>query len=173
MPNTPLTSTSTIDLIQECIDEGGDVHPKKFWSKIAHAVLGYEPSSEQFCDFWQAVAFYNYIQESVGFRAKGNRPTSVQWKAATTPFDEVLADLKPDCILVLGETLWRYLSQAGRNGSCLTLGNQSRCTWLYSTGSDTTALASQIKHPSARSKWDPMEWHPWISALMEGSKHRY
>jgi len=56
-------------------------------------------------DFWEEVAFYNYVQELAGCRAR-QRPTDEMWACSHAAFGLVLRKLQPDRILVLGKTTW-------------------------------------------------------------------
>lgn len=58
-------------------------------------------------DFWQTVAFYNYLRENT--QSSTQRPTIKQFKAALPAFNEVICQTKPDVVLVLGVKLWMAL----------------------------------------------------------------
>ncbi len=55
-------------------------------------------------EFWNRVAFYNFIQTSVGTEPR-MRPTEQMWRNSEIPFNSVLSDLQPDIIVVLGREL--------------------------------------------------------------------
>ena len=59
-------------------------------------------------EFWDKVAFYNYVQEIVGRKAR-IRPTRDMWKRSEQSFFKVLQDLKPDLVVVLGKQLGKKL----------------------------------------------------------------
>lgn len=59
---------------------------------------------------WQHVAFYNYIQAFVGDAGR-IRPTRTMWKNAEPAFKEVVAELRPDVIIVLGYGIWKHLPE--------------------------------------------------------------
>jgi len=61
-------------------------------------------------DFWHSVAFYNFVQEFVGKKAR-QRPSDQHWIEAYSPFHEILERLMPDICIVLGKELWRHLPQ--------------------------------------------------------------
>ncbi|WP_223669710.1 hypothetical protein [Kangiella shandongensis] len=61
-------------------------------------------SSDDKKHFWDKVAFYNFCQEIVAEKARKS-PSPQIWKLSTEPFYEVLNELKPDLILVLGKRL--------------------------------------------------------------------
>lgn len=60
-------------------------------------------------DIWDSIAFYNFVQ---GFAAKKarERPSAAMWEAGRAPFARVLAELKPQRVLVTGVELWNALS---------------------------------------------------------------
>ena len=57
--------------------------------------------------FWQSVAFYNFIQEIVGKEAR-IRPTEQMWQNAQEPLKNVLTNLSPEIVVVLGKALRGY-----------------------------------------------------------------
>jgi hypothetical protein len=59
-------------------------------------------------EFWESVAFYNYVQEFVGDKSR-IRPTKEMWQSAKKPFCEILEELKPQLIVVLGKELNKNL----------------------------------------------------------------
>ena len=111
-------------------------------------------------EFWNQVGFYNYVQSFLS--AARVRPTKADWfsKDSAIAFQEVLDDLSPDRILVLGKGLWsalpsnqsevippvgeRRFSLEGRFGS----GVDDLAYW-YSSRSGKPALAMPIVHPSS------------------------
>lgn len=66
--------------------------------------------------FWNDVAFYNYVQVSVGDSARV-RPTAEMFGAAERPFWRTLRELKPTHMLVLGAELWESLPSEGYPGA--------------------------------------------------------
>jgi hypothetical protein len=58
------------------------------------------------CDFFREVAYANYIQESIGPTSK-HQPKAAHWLRAREPFRELLNDLKPGKVLILGCFVWR------------------------------------------------------------------
>ncbi len=104
---TPACITSTQEIVQQlAIDERN-----RFFTKIAKLVLGIQAgqwlSPEARSDFWKRVAFYNYVQWWL--RAPRYRPSEQLWNASREPFLEVLSELRPHILLVLGNELARWL----------------------------------------------------------------
>jgi hypothetical protein len=100
--------------------------------------------------FWHSVAFYNYIQEFVGSRAR-ERPTEEMWNDAEKPFFMILTKLKPDFILVLGKSLWDGMPNKNSSDD-----SGSSCKYIVN---GHPAIALRINHPSSfgfrYSKWKP------------------
>lgn len=59
-------------------------------------------------DFWNKVAFYNYIQDFVGVKSL-DRPLKDQWQDAQQPLLNVLERLQPQLVLVTGQELKDHL----------------------------------------------------------------
>ena len=70
---------------------------------------GWLPDAER-AEFWERVAFYNYVQSFPGPRARF-RPTPEMWAAAQEPFLRTLAEVGPQVLLVLGRELRRNLPE--------------------------------------------------------------
>lgn len=58
-------------------------------------------------DFWQTVAFYNFVRDSLP--ASTARPTPMQFKQSLAAFNEVICEVRPHVVLVLGLGLWDAL----------------------------------------------------------------
>lgn len=140
-----LTPTLTIGCIEEQIQ--GD-YTKQFWTNIVVAFLGKRPTLEEKRSFWQSVAFYNYIQESVGFGARV-RPNTERWRNAKKPFSEILAKLKPQFLVVMGKQVWYGLPDFdGYYGPSIE-GAPTPKTWIYPLSETETCLTFPLRHPSA------------------------
>jgi len=72
--NIPLAENLTIECVQEQLS---GTATQAFWTKIAVAFLKRDPSLRDKREFWQAVAFDNYVQSNVGLGARV-RPT--EWE---------------------------------------------------------------------------------------------
>ena len=79
-----------------------------FFKKVAVSVLNldsaYELSDVDRKEFWEHVAFYNYVQTIVG-EGPRERPLEDMWEESKPLFYGVLDNLKPDLIIVLGKEL--------------------------------------------------------------------
>jgi len=122
-----------------------------FFTKIASLCIGKPPiDAMERLNFWESVAFYNYIQEFVG-EAPRTRPTAQMWFRSWTPFKAVLNTLKPQLILVLGRQNWYNMPQLGGTAGepLVGLGNPYADTWLYPTDPGEHAVAFHVSHPSS------------------------
>ncbi|HTV32040.1 MAG TPA: hypothetical protein VME69_02920 [Methylocella sp.] len=98
------------EITRECVleilnGEGG----APYWSRVLNRVGGDEYRSRR-SDFWNQVAFYNFIQSQLNGGA-GTRPTLTQIKEAGSAFEEVVKYLKPERIIVTGRTVGRYFKK--------------------------------------------------------------
>jgi hypothetical protein len=75
----------------------------RFYTKVYHSIS--DVALEDTQTFWNAVAFYNYVQEAVGTGPR-QRPTPDMWAKSKLTLLLVLEKLSPDRVLVLGSGLW-------------------------------------------------------------------
>lgn len=123
---------------------------------VAARLLGADANSRATrMEFWNQVAFYNYVQGIVGNSAR-QRPTEAQWSSARAPFTDVLDELKPEVVVVLGRELWNHLPQGER----LALGRidgralEGR-SWATPKGHST--VLGMTNHPS----WPGFSYKKW------------
>jgi hypothetical protein len=129
----------------------------RYWTLIAHTLCG-QPTTRRDCNrTWHHVAFYNYIQEFSGGRAR-IRPKRHMWEAARSPFLAVLEELKPEAVLVVGKLLWENLP----NRVAVTDGVMSQQGILERAGAKVPA--AYIKHPASRG-FSSMAWHSVVRLL--------
>jgi hypothetical protein len=125
--------------------------------------------------FWGRVAFYNYIQSSL--LAARQRPDPRMWPESLPAFGEVLIQLDPQFVLVLGQRLWQqlpgpemraiFLRDTNVNAGC-----DERSACLYRTGRGMgRALLFAINHPSSFG-WTLEKWRPWIKPAMNQARKR-
>ena len=89
-------------------DKAGNQKKRPFFTKILRLVTLKQVASteESREEFWNKVAFYNYIQE---FVPKRRPPTKEMWANACPHFIETIKELEPDVIVVLGVRLKKHL----------------------------------------------------------------
>ncbi len=96
----------------ELVQLWGQQKRHRFYSSVQRLVVGGRGwlSDAERRNFWDRVAFYNYVQSLVGERPR-DRPTPEMWLAACEPLLQTLAELKPHALLVLGWTLHQHLPE--------------------------------------------------------------
>jgi hypothetical protein len=97
-----MRSTFTVDVVRWL----GQQHRFRFFTIIQRLVTGTNGwlSNDDRSEFWERVAFYNYIQSFPGTRPRW-RPTPEMWLAARDPFLQTVNELSPQVLLVLGKEL--------------------------------------------------------------------
>jgi hypothetical protein len=124
---------------------------EKFFTTIFATCRGHLPNDKERIEFWNSVAYYNYIQEFVGDSPRQSHPYEL-WPRYEPAFAEVLSRLKPQLVLVIGRLNWGNIPDlTGWEGHKLEDAPEPKYadTWWYSVGGRQTALAFHIKHPSA------------------------
>ena len=118
-----------------------------FWTRTMQVVTGLHHSEVDRSEFWNDIAFYNYVQQPVGDSPRV-RPTFEMFEAAQGAFWETLRELTPTHMLVLGAALWKNLPPEGQVGPDLKTEEGTRETWVYPLG-DHKVLTTWIYHPSS------------------------
>jgi len=104
----------SIQLIEETIN-GNFLHP--FYTKLALSFLSEKNACELTLErkqfFWNAVTYNNFVQTHL----EGTRqaPTAEMWEAGREAFYELLAEIKPNFVLVCGYRLWKQLPKKHQN----------------------------------------------------------
>jgi hypothetical protein len=103
--------TESRSFTSEVVREWGQKKRLRFFTLTQKLVLGLDPgwvSLEERMEFWERVAFYNFVQCFPGPRPR-YRPTEAMWKAAVKPFLATLEELDPHLLLVLGFKIYSQL----------------------------------------------------------------
>ena len=138
-------------------------YPAKFWTNIVIAFLNKRPTTQEKEAFWSSVAFYNYVQRPVGWGPRKS-PSKEMWQEGADPFAEILEQLSPQLVIVLGFQLWRQLPDLdGQKGPRISSTRQPE-TWQYSL-ENGSCLAYGVMHPSAA--FSGKYWHPYIMEAFE------
>jgi hypothetical protein len=103
-------SDQTNEIILKQINETrSDFESNPFYTKLAKLFLKKVPgeyiSLNEKKLFWNSVAFYNYIQESVGETAR-IAPSKEMFEISWGPFQNLIEAITPDLVLILGQRLW-------------------------------------------------------------------
>ena len=141
---------------RNCVQKHIDGWDKSFWTNIRYCLGNREISRN---DFWHSVAFYNYVQEIV--EGHKDRPTAEMWETAKKPFQDVVAQLRPQCIVVLGKTTtWKHLPTPDRKVKKRLEANGESSPLAYYGN----ALAGRIHHPSRG--FSSRRWRPLVHRLI-------
>jgi hypothetical protein len=151
----PLHRTFTRDVLENHSDK------HRVFGKIVRMFYDRKPDEQMKRQFWKTVAFYNFIQESVG-DAPRIRPTRKMWEQAPQALREVLMLCRPGFVLVLGKELRRNLGIEFAKGPAVQLAN-GRTKHLQLYDDDTPFFA--INHPSSPG-WSHKTWTPWVGAAL-------
>lgn len=103
--------TESRSFTAEVVREWGQEKRLRFFTLTQKLVLGLGPGwvpSEERAEFWERVAFYNFVQCFTGPEPR-YRPIEDMWQSAAQPFLETLSELKPHLLVVLGFELRRRL----------------------------------------------------------------
>jgi hypothetical protein len=139
----------TNEIIKKQIDESrDDFESNRFYTKLAKLflgkVVGQHISLDEKISFWNSVAFYNYIQMSVGNNA-GIAPTEEMFEKSWESFQRLIEEIKPDFILIVSQRLWEGLP--GIAGEDWPPGPVNY-SYFY-RGKATNPLCVIINHPSS------------------------
>lgn len=130
---------------QDVVERWALARRDRFFTVVAKLLLdlpaGVHLSDDARRGVWSSVAFYNYVQQAVAGGPR-DRPTAEAWRAARAPFRVVLAELRPDVVLVLGKTLWYQIEGFEPVEGAPDL------RWLR-VAEDRRALATMVNHPSS------------------------
>lgn len=122
----------------------------RFSTKIRRVIFGRDESLGP-NGLWQDVAFYNFVQSLVGNKSR-IRPTHEMWEESIPAFIEVIENLQPSRILILGKANWNNILQhipyhpENQHAAMLTIGGK-----LVKSG--------YINHPSSSlsyATWQPI-----------------
>jgi hypothetical protein len=161
--------TFTNGIIQEQI-EGKPT--KAFYTRIVSTFLGVARplTLEDKRLFWHSVGYYTFVQTPVGGTARV-RPSPELWAQGQSPFLEILKELQPECIIVLGYELWRHLPLT--TAGPVISGAKQEATFNYATVDSNHALAYGIEHPSS-GRFSSKRWHEFVMRAIElAPKYRF
>lgn len=146
---TAACRSSTQEIVRDLAIENRN----RFFTKVAKIVLGLPAGrrlpSEVRVDFWERIAFYNYVQWWLG--GARFRPSPELWLAAQSPFLEVLSELRPHVLLVLGNELSRWLPTLPTEIEAVKIPHPSSKGFSYDPWSDSIRLALDRPNKAAPS----------------------
>jgi len=141
--------TFTHQLINSIID-GSWKH--NFFSNIQRTFVDNADTPELRSEFWHSVAHHEYIQDWLP--RPGVAPNEEMWKKARPIFREVVAELKPKCILFVCKRVFEQVSLDFPASKPLDINTEnSLALEIYKNPHPTlnidNALASWIYHPTS------------------------
>lgn len=146
-------------LVRDCVEDSITGKDKsgfgRFTTKIIRIIFG--PDSKITPDeLWQDVSFLNFVQPLVGPSAR-IRPTKQMWDSSRSIFEETVATLQPERILVLGIQNWRNVLRLVPHMAH----GESKATFLLG---GANPLAGYVQHPSSSLRYS--EWNPVAQDLL-------
>ena len=159
-----MTPEFTTEVVQEAMRGSGDpsLH---FFAKIVGSFFGGPQDIACRRDFLRTVAFYNFIQDPLP--SPKVRPSREMWTRAIPACAEVLQNLEPQFVLVLGRELWNHLSLPFRIGPSISLPDgKTSASQLYELPSRALSCFFPINHPSSVG-WSYKAWCPWVKAAIQ------
>lgn len=137
-----------------------------FFTNIARAITGIPNDDLDQVEFWEKVAFYNYVQKSV--EEARSRPTVDQGVSAQAAFEEIINNLQPDRIIMLGNFVWDMTPSSGREGElvCSDATEKRMLTWHYPIKSGKIIFTGKMEHPSSGG-FSGDAWHPVVKKFLD------
>lgn len=160
------------DLTQEMVLKWGAEPEGRqvFFANLYTMLSGkaWEAESRTLAPFWESIFFYNYVQSLVPGGA-GHSPSSAMWANAALPFREVLEEIDPDAILVLGQRLWDNMLKQDEDLDDFPDGLGLICG--YRKGDGKVVPAAHTRHPSSRG-FAPLDWHGRVHLFLDWTRVR-
>ena len=171
------------DITSQVVDEVLDGEYKlRFLTTLFKAICGPDTSAT-IAEFYNAVAFYNFVQYML--EGPGKRPTKEMWQHGAEVFPSCLDLLKPSHAVTCGFVLWdglpdeRFSEPSQLKQDILPhlpeqyqrVEKHRKRGWIgqYAYEDGTSCLIMKIEHPSSR-RFSPIAWHPvlrWFLQLEE------
>jgi len=146
---TPLPTSTTVRCIAEIVVSGPAI---QHWVNIEYALGGKALEGDERARFWQRVAYYNYVQESVGYFGVSGRPpkpSKKMWQAAKPAFRSLIEVLKPSLVVVLGYELWSELPEEDGKLNDVSVEGKVLQRCIYSLADGRAVVACRVRHPAA------------------------
>lgn len=113
----------------------------KFFSNIQRTFVENADTENSRKQFWHSVAHHEYIQDWLP--KPGVPPTEKMWENAKPIFQEVVAELKPKCILFVCKRVYTHVALDFLPSDSLIFDGGNRDTLQIQN-----ALATYVKHPT-------------------------
>lgn len=118
--------------------------------KFERSLIGETTDLARSREIWHSVAFYNYIQKSMG--EARTAPEWVDFRESEEAFFEVIDELQPDLIIVWGVTRMYDCMPSGerwRKGEELIIDGKAVKNGYYRLSNGTETRVLWVYHPSA------------------------
>lgn len=157
--------SQTKDVVQEAVYDYRGLPYQQTFLCFERAVAGKKLTQTEREEFWEGVAFYNYVQ----FAQSGPRtaPKPEHWVYSEKAFKLLLSVYEPDYIIVWGVRLYNNIPKWGAQECKLELGDGDTADYrIYSTpGKEIPVL--KVHHPSAPTGKNWEYWHEVISKFFD------
>jgi hypothetical protein len=120
----------------------------RFWNRVRYRLRGEEFRDKPAHVFWSKVAFYNFIQSPVSGGARV-RPTGDQWAVAAPAFLEVLKNLRPDRVWIIGRELWRHIPARQGKGPDIAVDGATLPLEWFTLDDGQKAFVTATPHPAS------------------------
>lgn len=137
-----------------CVEEACAGAPgTAFWTRIRYVLGGPEYRELPPSEFWDRVAFYNFLQVAIEGGARVRPTQEMFWdKRSQDAFYEVLNDIQPERIYVCGSELWRNLPEAEKERAArFERDGHAFEICLFRLESGTLVPATYTNHPQSAS----------------------
>jgi hypothetical protein len=123
-------------------------------------------------EFWQRVAFANFIQRAMETAA--HRPTDKDWQDGLAPFWQTLDELQPDLVFMF-TSAWRVLPSLAPGGIAERTGPVGEDgSWLWRYGrADHDVLIARFNHQRARGNPSVSVWQAWADHCWRALEMRH
>lgn len=160
------------DWTQQVVREWGvkPVRRQVFFANLFTMLTG-QPwiiDSNDLAPLWDSIFFYNYVQKLVP-GGPGHSPSPSMWSDAEQPFRDVLEEIAPDAVLVVGQRLWDNMLKQDEELGAYPEGLGLICGYRLNDG--RVVPAAHTRHPSSRG-FAPLEWHTRIHQFLDWTRAR-
>jgi hypothetical protein len=135
----------------------------RFFTHIAVALSGEEPSQLNRVEVFRRIMFYNYVQVVMS----GSRvsPTRAEFEESEPAFRMVIEQHRPTHIIACGKRLWDHMPFFDSDeGQWVTLGDAEKFYVGHYRTKNATPIAMCMTHP--QSGFNGRKWYPRLQAFL-------
>lgn len=147
---TKLTNT----VVNDYLDPSHVASWKKTFSTFINSMLGKSTSEQERKNFFDSVAFYNYLQVAAGEDAYSTGNFNFAESRQLQAFYEVLNNVEPDVVISWGSKVWDVLPDNWNNygeaekGKGISIGDQIFYKYYTYPYNNKKILLIGVQHPS-------------------------